>query len=51
MPRGQVGFVIDQNKRSTFKGDVESIRWFIVVKGNINWWPDINDEFAFSVLS
>ncbi|MCK5000544.1 MAG: DUF3592 domain-containing protein [Anaerohalosphaera sp.] len=46
---GQIGFVIPDHTMHSFESDNNKIIWSIVVAGDIRRWPDVKEQFNFTV--
>lgn len=46
---GSCTLTLPENTMHTFEGDNNKITWKIRVCGDIPWWPDVKEEFAFRV--
>jgi hypothetical protein len=49
LTKGYAAFDIPDDSMHSFKSDHNRIVWSIQVKGDIKFWPDINDEFEITV--
>lgn len=47
---GQLSITIPGHLMHSFKGDDNKIEWQIVVKGPIRRWPDLGNDYPFTVL-
>lgn len=49
MTRGTAGFSIPRDSMHSFESRHNKVIWALHVKGDVRWWPDINEEFGISV--
>ncbi|MDD2711233.1 MAG: DUF3592 domain-containing protein [Verrucomicrobiae bacterium] len=50
MTSGQATVVVPSSSMHSFASSNNKIVWFIQLHGEINWWPDIKEEFEIVVL-
>ena len=47
---GQARLKLPERMMHSFKSDNNSVSWVLRVKGGIDWWPDLDEEFAVAVV-
>jgi len=50
MTRGETAFTIPADTVHSFESENNKIVWHLCVHGDIRMWPDVKEEFAFTVL-
>ena len=50
MARGETAFTIPTDTMHSFASENNKIVWHLCVHGDIRMWPDVKEEFAFTVL-
>ncbi|MGC4072836.1 MAG: DUF3592 domain-containing protein [Nibricoccus sp.] len=47
---GQAKLRLPERTMHSFKSDNNRVLWVLRVKGGISWWPDLEEEFSFSIV-